>query len=99
MGLRLVGEPPTTQHIVSRWIREGDYILRSGERSFAIVTHVMHASEAGTVTIEFDDGDLWMGGEDEPFVVPAHAEEACEWNRRERELKMRSARKARAGPG
>jgi hypothetical protein len=88
MGATLSGDPPRTQFIFSRLLRRGD-LVATADGAFIAVTHVMRADEISLVSLEFDDGHMWMGDGDAPFAVAADADEAIEWNRRRRELEMR----------
>jgi|KBSMisStandDraft_5_1062788.scaffolds.fasta_scaffold05291_7 hypothetical protein len=87
MGL-LTGDLPRTQIIVARLLKAGDAVTRS-DRSFGMVREVMHAPEIETVTIEFIDGNVWIGDDDHPFPVAVSRNEAAEWNRRRSELDVR----------
>lgn len=88
MGATLTGDPPATQFIFSRLLRHGDFIA-TADGSFTAITHVMRADEISLVSLEFDDGHMWMGNDDVPFSVATNAAEAIEWNRRRAELEMR----------
>jgi hypothetical protein len=89
MRRTLTGPAPETQFIASRLLRFGDHVARDDD-TFGVVIDVL-ATEADTVTIEYLDGELWMGEGTAPFPVAICANDAHEWNRRRGEHDQREA--------
>lgn len=70
---------PATNLITTRFVRPGDYAAKP-DLSFGIVTKVDHYEEITTVSIEFLDGNRWLGDDDDVIAIARSRDEAAAWN-------------------